>query len=131
MNVEQGIRPPNLDDLTARQSTGQGYQLDNPDLVPERALTVEAGVRARYSAVDAEVLVFKQYLTDAIERRLLSPDDCRLSAGFVDQACRANRAPLQLVNLPGEATIHGMESRLSVKPTASFTMTGTLSYTFG
>ncbi|MEZ4467737.1 MAG: TonB-dependent receptor, partial [bacterium] len=43
LSVEQGFRPPNLDDVSGRQATGRGYQLENADLDPERAVTYEAG----------------------------------------------------------------------------------------
>jgi iron complex outermembrane receptor protein/hemoglobin/transferrin/lactoferrin receptor protein len=131
VNIEQGIRPPNLDDLTARQSTGQGYQLDNENLSPEKALTIEAGIRFDLPWLRGEVVGFLQTLDDAIERKLLTPEDCRLSDDFVDNACRANRAPLQLVNLKGNAEILGIESRLDWRPSRAWRLQNTVSYARG
>lgn len=131
INVEQGFRAPNLDDLTARQSTGQGYQLENPDLAPERALTLEGGVRARTRRLTGELLGFYQTLDDAIERRLLTAADCRLDDDFVDRECQANRAPLALVNLDGEAVIMGLEARLEWRPIGGLKLRGTFSWAFG
>ncbi|MGC6418971.1 MAG: TonB-dependent receptor [Bradymonadia bacterium] len=131
VNVEEGFRVPNLDDLVARQSTGQGYQLDNPNLRPERALTLEGGLEVAYKTTRLEFLVYQQRLTDAIERRLLTLADCTLDGGFVDQACRANRAPLQLVNLTGDAVIYGAETRLQTMLATRLKLRATLSYAYG
>ncbi|MEE2787923.1 MAG: TonB-dependent receptor [Myxococcota bacterium] len=130
-NIEQGFRSPNLDDLTARQSTGQGYQLENPALQPERALTYEGGVRLNTTRVTAEWLGFYQTLDSAIERRLLTPEDCRISDDFVDNVCRANRAPVQLVNLTGTAVIYGTEAHLKLRPVRRWSLGTVISYARG
>jgi len=49
----------------------------------------------------------------------------------VDRECRANRVPLQLVNLTGTAVILGGEAQVKLTPLRSLSMTGTLSYTWG
>ena len=94
-SVEQGFRPPNLDDLTARQATGRGYQRENADLEPERSLTLEAGARAATELgglpVSLEGFVFRTTLSDTMERR-------RADCPAPDLECRANRAALQLQN---------------------------------
>ena len=130
-NVEQGFRVPNLDDLVARQSTGQGYQLDNPNLKPERAWTLEGGFEINLGETKIEALAFRQQLTDAIERRLLTLSECELAGGYVDQACQANRAPLQLTNLSGDAIIYGGEARLSSRWQRHLVASTTVSYAHG
>lgn len=106
-SVEQGVRPPNLDDLTARQATGRGYQRENPALDPEHALTLEGGARLAGEPgglpASLEAFVFRTTLTGTMERR-------RAECPASDLECRANRAPLMLVNLPGQARIHGYEA---------------------
>ena len=77
------------------------------------------------------MIVFIQKLNSAIERKLLTREDCRLSEEYVDNACRANRAPLQLVNLEGEAEIHGIESRIDWRPIPSWQFRNTVSYARG
>ncbi|MCB9527440.1 MAG: TonB-dependent receptor [Myxococcales bacterium] len=131
LNVEQGFRAPNLDDLTARQSTGQGYQLENPDLGPETSLTLEAGLRARHRALTGELLAYRQTIDDAIERRLLDRDDCSLSEDVVDRECRANRAPIKLVNLTGTAEIIGFDARLEYRPIRPLELRATVAYAHG
>ncbi len=46
INLDQGFRAPNLDDLTSRQPTGAGQQYENPN-APARAsaLTLETGLK--------------------------------------------------------------------------------------
>lgn len=131
INVEQGFRAPNLDDLTARQSTGQGYQLENAGLGPERALTIEGGLRARLGWLTGDVMAFRQTVDDAIERRLLQRDDCLLSEDVIDQECRANRAPVRLVNLPGTAEIVGVDARVEVRPVRALELRATVAYARG
>lgn len=130
-NVEQGFRAPNLDDLTARQSTGQGYQIENPDLGPERALTLEGGLRLELPRFGGEILGFRQTIDDAIERRLLARDECTLAEGIVDRECRANRAPVTLVNLDGTAEIVGLDARLEWRPLRPLRVRGTVAWARG
>jgi len=130
-NIEQGFRAPNLDDLTGRQSTGRGYQFENPDLKPERALTVEGGIRLSTRPIQVEVLAFYQSLDDAVERRLVDPLEGCSFGDFVDRACRANRAPQQLVNLTGTAIIYGAEAQAKIRLLRQLHLSGTVSYTYG
>ncbi len=130
-NVEQGFRAPNLDDLTARQSTGQGYQIENPDLGPERALTLEGGLRIELPRFGGEILGFRQTIDDAIERTLLARDDCTLADGIVDRECRANRAPVTLVNLDGTAEIMGFDARFEWRPLRQLKLRATAAWARG
>lgn len=124
LNVEQGFRPPNLDDLTARQPTGRGFQLENPDLEPERSLTGELGLRWRWRGVRAEAWAYQMWLFDLMERR---PADCPQS----DRECRANRAATQLQNLPGEAVVRGAEANLRLRPGLGLEANVAVAYAWG
>ena len=124
VNVEQGFRPPNLDDLTSRQATGRGYQLENPDLRAETALTIEAGLHLRTRRTTAAIWAYQMRLTDTMER---ARADCPTS----DFECRANRAPLQLVNLDGVSTIEGVDAEVMVKLPYDLTVRAFLSRTVG
>lgn len=123
-NAEQGFRAPNLDDLTARQATGRGYQVENPDLQPERALTLEAGLRLQSRRVRAELWAFQLDLQDAMERR-------RADCPEGDFECRGNRAPIQLVNLDGDTELIGYEANAAVRLPAGFTLSGAVSWAEG
>lgn len=125
LNAEQGFRPPNLDDLTARQATGQGYQVENPDLDPERALTLEVGARLDWRWLTLEGWAFRSTLDDAMERRAA---ECPPS----DRECRSNRRiAVRLVNLGDTAVIQGFEGEARVRPGLGFEGRATVSYAHG
>ncbi len=131
LDVEQGFRAPNLDDLTARQSTGQGYQLENPSLEPEHSLTTEAGMRVKNNWFSGDIFIFRQMLENTIEREVLNRDACTLDENFTDQACRANRAPLRLTNLAGTAVVQGAEGRFTLSPMRAIKLRSVVSYARG
>jgi outer membrane receptor protein involved in Fe transport len=130
-SLERGFRAPNLDDLTARQSTGQGYQLENTELTSEFATTVELGLSINLPTFKLDLFVYDERLENAMERRLLSRQECILSSGFTDQACRANRAPLSLVNLTGTARIYGIEGQIKMRLGTKFVVTNGISFAQG
>lgn len=123
-NAEQGFRPPNLDDVSARQPTGRGFQLENADLTPERALTYEVGVKGQRGRIQAEVWGFISRIDDLLERRLA---ECPQS----ERECRAARVAVQLVNLPGIAEIVGGEASLRLKPWHGFSARASMAWTKG
>lgn len=135
LNIEEGFAPPNLDDLTARQLTGQGYQIENPQLDSERALTYELGFRGerdwrwfggKRGALSVENWVFVMQLKDGIERRDAS---CPPS----ERSCVAARVstPFTLVNLSGDAWMYGFEHQLSLHLPASITLSEHIAYAHG
>lgn len=111
VGADQGFRAPNLDDLTSRQRTGPGYQLENPDLIAERALTVEGGVRVRHPWVSIDFWAYRMTLDHAISRASRSADDCPTG----NNDCRNAWNILQLINVDGAAVIRGFESTLRVE----------------
>jgi iron complex outermembrane receptor protein/hemoglobin/transferrin/lactoferrin receptor protein len=123
-NAEQGFRPPNLDDVSARQPTGRGFQLENADLTPEKALTYEVGIKGTRGRVQAEVWGFYSRIDDLLERRLA---ECPQS----ERECRAARVAVQLVNLPGLADIVGTEASLRLKPWHGFSARASVAWTKG
>jgi iron complex outermembrane receptor protein/hemoglobin/transferrin/lactoferrin receptor protein len=125
-NVEQGYRAPNLDDLSARQLTGQGRQVENPDLDPERSVLAELGVRLTLDWIRAEAWIFQTWLFETMERR---DAECRES----DRECRASRraTPVQLVNLSGTSIIRGAEGVVRLRPGLGVEARATVSYAWG
>src|SRR5690606_34918042 len=75
-NVDQGFRAPNLDDLTSRQVTGAGQQYENPDLKPERSLSVETGFEVERPRVELQVFGFQSAIDRLITRVPLNKADC-------------------------------------------------------
>ncbi len=103
--VDRSFRTPNLDDLTARQAAGPGFQFENAALTPERATTGELGARVQLSALSVEAWAYATRVDAAIARSVRSADDCPATA----MDCRASWFRYQLVNLDGPATIRGAE----------------------
>ncbi len=66
--VGRAFRSPNLVERFFEGPTpeGSGYQISNPDLVPETSLNVDLGVRVRTGRVYAEAFVFQNDIRDGI-----------------------------------------------------------------
>ncbi len=127
LQADQGIRAPNLDDLTSRQQTGPGFQFENPTLRPERAWSFELGLRHRSRALQLQLWGFATVLRDAIQRVVRESADCPPST----PECGASRNPFQLVNLSGDAWILGLEGALTWRIDRTATARATLSWAWG
>ena len=92
---------------------------------------VEAGIRVEQPTFGGEILGFRQTIDDAIERKRLAPEDCTLADGIVDRECRANRAPLTLVNLTGTSVIYGFDGRFEWHPVRPLTLRATIAWAWG
>ncbi len=125
--ADQGFRAPNLDDLTSRQRTGPGYQLENSELKPERALTVEGGVTLRHRWLALDAWVYRMSLRDAVSRATRSVNDC--PSGNND--CRNAWNVLQLVNVPGTGVIRGAELSAAVETELNLDARATLTWARG
>lgn len=110
--ADLSFRAPNLDDLTSRQQTGPGFQFENPRLGPERALSVEAGLRGGGESIRVEAWVFHASMWDAITRSPRDPAACPPAT----PQCQASWSRLQLENLDGAASLFGAEGSLLLTP---------------
>lgn len=126
-NADQGFRAPNLDDLTSRQRTGPGFQIENASLNPERGVTYEAGVLLRTARIEASAWGYVSTLEDAMIRTTRDIDACPPNT----PECRTTWSRLQLVNLPGEAVIYGAELGIKAQLTDQIAATTTASYARG
>lgn len=127
VNVDQGFRAPNLDDLTSRQQVGPGFQFENADLTPERTITTELGVGIRHSMVRFDVWGYATLLDDAIQRVVRNIDDCPPET----PDCRGSRDPFQLVNATQRSRIFGSEGGLTLFLPQDITLRSTFSYAWG
>lgn len=127
LNLDQGFRAPNLDDLTSRQQVGPGFQLENPVLDPERTSTVELGVLADLSWLQADAWLFATFIEDAITRAVREASDCPPQT----PACTASRTQLQLVNADEASRILGTEGKLTVRLPFDTTVRSTFAYAWG
>jgi outer membrane receptor protein involved in Fe transport len=105
LDVEQGFRAPNLDDLTSRQIAGPGFQFENPSLGPEQSTAIELGARVRASVLELDASVYAIALDGAITRAPRGLVDCPAAT----PSCGGAWFRYQLVNLDGTAWIVGGE----------------------
>lgn len=127
LNVDQGFRAPNLDDLTSRQQVGPGYQYENAGLRPERSLSLEAGALAGNRWFDLEAFAFRTTIRDLIQRASRELDECPSN----EPSCVASRSRFQLVNLDGQAVVLGAEGSLRVYLPLELEVRATVSYAWG
>jgi len=127
LNYDQGFRAPNLDDLTARQQVGPGFQFENASLDPERAHTIELGLAARFPWLSADIWAFGTQLRGAISRTLRSAEDCPPET----PACPGSRVHYQLVNARGLSYIAGTEGGVTLFLPRDVTLRGVASYAIG
>ena len=126
--VDQGERPPNLDDLTSRQQTGPGFQFENPELRPERSTSIDLGLRLRLPPwLSLDVWGFALLIDDAIVRALRSADECPPAT----PACAASRTHLSLVNARGLGTIFGVEGGATLTLPEDVVIRATASWAWG
>ena len=108
VNVDQGFRAPNLDDLTSRQQIGPGFQYENPNLKPEKSLTYETGLRWSQGIFDASAFGFYTQIFDLIARAPRDVMDCPIGDSGPG-ACKSAAYRFSLQNLPGHARVFGAE----------------------
>lgn len=127
LNVDQGFRAPNLDDLTSRQQAGPGFQFENPDLRPERTNTFELGAKTALEWIVFEAWAFATMLEDGIVRAVREAEDCPRET----PACSASWSQYQLVNADQTSWILGGELWGTAYLPADFAVRATIAYAWG
>lgn len=130
LDLDQGFRAPNLDDLTSRQQTGPGFQYENADLEPERSISLDTGFKVRHARVEVSLFYWQTFLRNMISRAAREIEDCPGDAGDPN-GCAASRTRFQLVNLDGWAQLRGVDSSLRVFMPHGFALASTLSWAWG
>jgi iron complex outermembrane receptor protein/hemoglobin/transferrin/lactoferrin receptor protein len=133
LNVDQGFRAPNLDDMTSRQIIGPGYQFENPALTSERAITYELGARLRVPGIletgsfSVDAWLYAMEIEGAMTRSPRGIADCPAES----PECRSAFSRFQLVNVVGRSWVLGAElaSRLSLP--FGLGLSATLAYAWG
>lgn len=67
-SVYNAFRAPNLNDLSSFGTFNAGIEVPNPDLDPERSVNTEIGVKVRVEKFSGSFFVYRNQLTDLIER---------------------------------------------------------------
>lgn len=134
LNVDQGFRAPNLDDLTSRQIIGPGFQFENASLRPERSVTYELGTRVRMpslvdgvGALSVDAWMFAIEIEGAMTRAPRSVGDCPRDA----PECRNAFSRFQLVNVEGTSWLLGTELALRLSLPHGLGASATLAYAWG
>ena len=128
VNLDQGFRAPNLDDLTSRQQTGAGYQGENADLRPEKSLSLESGVRVERKYLELALFGYQTMIDGLIARQ---PFDKSLCPPGGETGCAGSQAAYRLSNLEGRSLIRGFDGALRLFLPHGFGMRTTLAYTWG
>jgi iron complex outermembrane receptor protein/hemoglobin/transferrin/lactoferrin receptor protein len=126
---DRSFRAPNLDDLTSRQQTGPGFQIDNRTVGPETQMTTEVGVVADVPQLRAELWAFRSVLYDGLDRVARSIGEC--PAGPSSEACTSSWSRFQVVNAAAPSFVHGVETALRFRPADFFRGQATFTWTHG
>lgn len=127
LSIDRSYRAPNLDDLTSRQQAGPGFQFENPNLEPEKALTFEGGLRFSNATITAEAWGYYAAMDQAIIRSLRSVADCPDET----PQCRSSWSRYQLVNAEGTSNIAGFELSAKARFPMGFDARFSVSYAYG
>jgi outer membrane receptor protein involved in Fe transport len=130
LDVDQGFRAPNLDDLTSRQQTGPGFQYENSGLTPERSLSVDTGFKVRHARVEATAFFWQAFIHHPISRAARQIGDCP-GTDISPTGCAASRTRYQLINLDGWAVLRGVDSSVRLFIPHGFALAATLSWAWG
>ena len=126
-NVDQGLRVPNLDDLTSRQQAGPGFQFENPALAPERSTTYELGARLRLAWLEVEAWAYAMTLGGAITRALRAAAECPA----MTPQCAASWSRFQLINATGVSVVAGAEGSIRLQLPGGVSVVATAAYAWG
>lgn len=129
VGLDQSYRTPNLTDLSQRQQTGPGFQLDNPALDAERQWTLEAGAAVKTERLRIDAWAYRAIITGMLTMVPRSVEDCPVSAQ--QESCRSSWSRYQLVNAPSQSTIHGVEGAIRYRPVPALKVQATVGATTG
>lgn len=118
-NLGRGFRPPNIFDLgQIGPRSGNRFNVVNPNLKPEKVITLDLGWKHAGGDWYAELVAFVSDYTD----KITSVETGELSAD--------NRTIVRSENV-GEVLIYGLESSFNIWSASGLRWFGTLNYTWG
>lgn len=126
LNVDRSFRTPNLDDMTARQQTGPGFQFENPALQAEVATTLEAGLRITLP-VQVELWAYSMVLENAVGKKPQDASECPPET----EQCRNSWHRYQLANAAKPSTIIGVEGVALLELPRGLRLRNTIAWTWG
>jgi hemoglobin/transferrin/lactoferrin receptor protein len=120
LRVAQGFRAPNLYDMTNVGAVPGGVVVPNPDLVPEKSVTYEAGFRLHAPSTSGELVGYRTVIDGFIDR---------VPGTFNGDTLLDGERVYQGTNI-GTAHLWGIEAE-GVQRVAGLELRGTLLYTYG
>ena len=120
-SVYNAFRAPNLNDLSSFGSFNAGIEIPNKNLKPEKSFNTEIGWKSKYDKLSWSVFVYKNFLTDLIERQPSTYNNDTLFEGERVYT-KENFA---------KAYIQGIEAEVQYEFVSWLTMYGNLTYTYG
>lgn len=120
-SVYSGFRAPNISDLTGFGSFNYGIKVPNANLKPEKSLTLEAGTKMLYEQLSASLFIYQNNLTNLIS----SVPGTWQGSDSLDGERVYTSANFE------EAVIRGIEAQLQYIFTASWSIDGNVTYTYG
>jgi outer membrane receptor protein involved in Fe transport len=115
--LQHAFRAPNLDDYSAVGSEGAGFDVPSPNLSPEQATSLEAGVKWAWKRVGLSLFGHYTILHDFIARRFTGTQ--------VD-----GEPAMQRVNM-GRGFVTGLEADLKIGLPKHLYLAAWISYTYG
>lgn len=128
VNLDQGFRAPNMDDLTSRQQTGAGYQGENADLRAEKALSLETGFKVERPRIELALFGFQTAIDGLITRAPFDKADCPPGG---DIGCAGSQTVFRLTNLEGRSYIRGIDGAVRLFLPEGFGARATIAYAWG
>ena len=119
--VAQSFRAPNIDDLSTLGRFDFGVEVPSPDLLPERAVTVEGGLRATGSRVAMRFTAYRTALCDLIDR---------IRSTYENSETWEGQAVYRKANV-GSAVVHGAEAEGRWRISEPLAVDGHVTYTYG
>ena len=120
-SVAQSFRAPNVDDVSTLGAFDYGIEVPSPDLSPERALSLEGGVRGRAGSFAAAASAFRTTLDDLIDR---------VKGSYLGLPTLEGQQVYRKVNV-AHAIVRGFELEAEHRLTSSLRAAGHFTYTHG
>lgn len=118
VNLSNGYRAPNIDDMGSLGIVDFRYEIPASDLRPEKSIHVEAGYKFAANRLSGTFAAYYMRLNDVISRIKL---DGSVISGY----------PVYKKENVEEAYIKGFESELHLQVNRALTITGGMAYAYG
>jgi len=119
--VSQGFRAPNVDDVSTLGRFDFGVEVPSPDLLPERSINYEAGFKSRLSRLAMGVSVYRNNLSNLIDR---------VPSEYEGSPVLEGQPVYRRANL-GRAYVRGVEADIEGRLRQDLLAFGALTYTYG